>query len=44
MTKIAIGSDHGGFEYKSKIIDYLKVTTLNMKIWELTTQILATIQ
>ena len=24
MTKIAIGSDHGGFEYKSKIIDYLK--------------------
>ena len=24
MTKIAIGSDHGGFEYKAKIIDYLK--------------------
>ena len=24
MTKIAIGSDHGGFEYKAKIINYLK--------------------
>lgn len=22
--KIAIGSDHGGFEYKNKIVDYLK--------------------
>ena len=24
MVKVAVGSDHGGFEYKAKIIDYLK--------------------
>ena len=24
MVKVVVGSDHGGFEYKAKIIDYLK--------------------
>ena len=24
MVKVAVGSDHGGFEYKAKIINYLK--------------------
>ena len=24
MVKVAVGSDNGGFEYKAKIIDYLK--------------------
>lgn len=24
MVKVAVGSDHGGFEYKAKIIEYLK--------------------
>ena len=26
--KVAIGSDHGGYEYKEKIIDYLKARNI----------------
>ncbi|MCI1273777.1 MAG: ribose 5-phosphate isomerase B [Clostridiaceae bacterium] len=29
--KVAIGSDHGGFEYKSKIIDYLKSKNIDVE-------------